>query len=226
MNAGLSNLATLKAWLLPASLLTGTDYDATITAIGLGVAAHIEKHCNRTLARAVEATYDFPADRRQVIVDRFPIEEITKVEVRTGLAWGFVDQGDVDAVIENLAEAAGMVHFAAPLGVHRDRARLIFTGGFWWNQQEADYDPPETPTEEDPDLSALPEGAAALPADLRHAWLLQCEQVWKVKDRLGLTIGQDGAGAGGALLGLSLPGLDLNPLVLKALQPFIRYALI
>jgi hypothetical protein len=225
LNSGFSNLATLKAWLLPASLVAGSDYNTPIRAIGLGVAGQFAQHCNRKFGRVVDDEFDFPADIRHVCVPRFPIEEVTVVELRSSLADGFVDQGEVDEAIENLRESAGLVHFFAPLGTARETVRLTYTGGFWWNEQEPSYTPPVTPTAEDPDLSVLPTGATALPDELKHAWLLQCEQVWKVKDRLGLAIGQEGGGSG-ALLGLSLPGLDVNPLVAKALQAFVRYTLI
>ncbi len=222
MNAGLSNLATLKAWLLTEALVDGTDYDTQILAIGRGVAGLLESHCNRKFAREAEAVFEFSARNYQVIVDRYPIEAITKIEARGSIADGFIEQPDPNSIIFGLNEAAGMIDFGGRFGTERDRVRVTFRGGYWFNQQEADYEPPETPSEEDPDLSLLPEGAIALPDDLQLAWLLQCEHVWTQRDKLGTAIAEKPS----QIYGGALAKIELLQVVREKLSPFIRYAML
>ena len=219
MNAGLSNLGTLKAWLLPASL-TGTDYDAQVLGIGLGVAAQLERHCVRDFARTVGATHECDAARRSILVRRFPIEEVTDIDLREAGAavdaWSEQSLGEVDQIQHD----SGLIELAGPFGSWRDRLRITYTGGYWWNQQESAYTPPVTPTDEDPDLSVIPEGAKALPADLLLAWKLQCEHVWAQRDKLGTNIGAKPGSAP------SLALIELLPVVKEILRTYIRYDLV
>ena len=71
---------------------------------------------------------------------------------------------------------------------------------------------------------AIPVGATARPADLYLAWLLQCEHVWKLRDKLGLSIAEQGGG-GEQLLGLSLAGMNLIPDVKLVLDTYTRRSL-
>jgi hypothetical protein len=220
MNAGFSNLASLKEWLLTEALRTSTDYDSQILAIGLGVAGIFETHCNRKFARQVGATYEFRAELDRIVIDRAPVEQITKIELRDPFGADWVDQGTVSALLDYLNEEAGLVALLTPLGTYRGRGRITFDGGFWWNQQEPDYDPPVTPTEEDPDLSAQPEGSNALPDNLKLAWLLQCEHVWQQRDKLGLAIAKS------PTTDSAIARTEILPLVKEQLQPFVRYAML
>lgn len=215
MNAGLSNLATLKAWLLPAAMVAGTDYDAQILTIGKGVATQLEKHCNRQFLRTVGATFECEADRLHVVLPRFPVEVITTIEQRDSLADGWVAQ-TINDLVENQDLEKGMLFFGAMPGFYPSRLRLTYTGGYWFDLLEPDA--MGYPT-------AQPSGSAAVPPDLLHAWLLLSESVWKTHDKLGLAIAEKPGAGGGALLGLSLPGLDIPSVVQKILQPYIRYTL-
>lgn len=220
MNAGLSNLASLKEWLLTESLRSSTDYDSQILLIGLGVAGLLEGHCNRKFARTVGALFEFPADIDRVVIDRAPIEQITKIEVRDPYGADWSDQGEVSAAIDYLNEDAGLVALTVPLGTSRGRGRITFTGGFWWNQQEPDYEAPDVPTEEDPDLSAQPEGSHAVPDELKLAWLIQCEHIWSQRDKLGLAISQAPKSDAAILR------VELLEIVKRKAQPFVRYAML
>ena len=301
MNSGLSNLATLKAWLLPASMQAGADYDAAILAIGRGVALQMEQYCNRYFVRTVDDIFETRADVDHLILPRYPVEEISKLELRNLLSDGWIDQGTLSDSVNNWAADSGLVTLPFALSLIRGaRIRLTYTGGFWFDTSEAVPDPDSHQTQgavvdldenaESLDVvfpvefdaipavtltlqlpaggtqilvnpSAItttgftaligfpipatgyslswsakssiaaadpgdqPAGSTAVPDDLLLAWRLQCELVWKMHDRLGLAIGEQGAGAGGALPGLSLPGLDSIPQVKAILQSYIRYAL-
>lgn len=220
MNAGLANLATLKAWLLPASMITSADYDAQILTIGLGIAWQLEASCNRNFGRLVGDTFEITADRDHVILPRYPIEAAPVIAIRETIAGGFVDQTYADFVVDHDLKA-GLIQFGSWAGSSSTRLRFTYTGGYWWNQQEEDYTPPVTPTEEDPDLSVLPEGATAVPADLLLAWRMQCEFIWTQRDKLGLNIGEK---QDTVLLG-ALSRIKLLDGVAEQLRPYVRYAL-
>jgi len=205
MNVGLSSLAVLKAWLLAPSLVSGTDYDAQITALGLGVAASLETFCNRKFARVTDDLFETTADRQRLVVLRYPIETISKIEIRDDLSIGWVDQGTVNDVLFNLREAAGLLEFAGYLGASFSRIRITYTGGYWFDTTE--------------DASGtLPSGAAALPGDLKLAWLTQCEFLWGQRDKLGINIAEKPTPSP------ALAQVELLPAVKQMIRTYVRYA--
>lgn len=298
MNLTLGTLAELKAHLLNEGVRAQTDFDATIAALGRGVAAQFERHCNRRFARAEDDTFECQADRAHVVLPRLPVENISKLELGTGYepSWSEITRS---SNIEVVDKAAGIVEFVRQIGTRRERLRLTYTGGYWfdesadgtlassrtWQQgsvslaQDAEtaavvFSPAfdqaphvmlvveipadgviisavpasvtasgftarlafpvpatgytlrwtaslasvaETPSSEQP------EGSTLRPHDLYLAWLLQCEHVWALRDKLGLNTQVDRAGVSPELLGLSR--VDLIPAVKETLQRYIRYSL-
>jgi len=170
MNAGLSNLITLKRELLLASDAAGTDYDAAVAALGLGVASMFESYCDRKLLRTVDDVFECPADRYSVVVPRYPIEAVNSVEMRDSIASGWEEQADLP---DNYLPEAGLVQFGAMPGVYPATLRITYTGGFWWDTSE--------------DSSGTkPTGATAVPTALVSAWHLQCKFFWdrrSIEDR-------------------------------------------
>lgn len=206
---GLSNLAKLKARLLPASLSALTTYDTKVTQVGRGVARLLEKFCNRSFGRVVGETETFSADRAHWIVNRYPIESISAVAQQDDLTTGYVSLGAVNSVLANWDAKNGIVHFGSIMGTHLSQVRLTYTGGYFYDTAEDG-------------ATALPSGATLLPYDVEEAYYLQCLAVWQVMDKLGVNLASAGGGEGG-LLGLSLPGLDLIPEVKTMLAGHIRY---
>ena len=208
MNAGFSNLATLKAHLLTAELRALTDFNTQITALGLGVAAQFEKYCNRKFMRSAGATMTFPADNDHVILDRYPVEAVTKVEIKENSTDGFVEEANA---IENWDAASGWLTFGAPLSTNLAVGRVTFTGGYFWEQLEStDQGYP----------TAVPAGSTAIPDDLKYAWLLQCKAAWDSQDRLGTGIAEKPGERS------KLGELDLLPAVKLTLAGYIRMALV
>ena len=70
--------------------------------------------------------------------------------------------------------------------------------------------------------STLPAGATALPHDLKFAWLLQCEHLWKLRDKLGLSLA---TAPGSAAPALTLAGAELIPEVQAILRSYRRFTL-
>ena len=204
MNAGLSNLATLRRHLLAQTMLSDTTFDTVITQIGLGVAGALEKYCNRKFLRTVADTATFSADRASLILPRFPVEGTPTVEHRANASDAFTTLSDV---IQQLDANSGLVQFAAPQGDYLGLLRLTFTGGYYWDTTEDD-------------TGTLPSGATALPKELQTAWLLQCEAVWAARDKLGTGLIEEGEKKS---IPASLFGMEIIPLVKEMLAPFKRY---
>ncbi len=165
MNLGLGNLASLKAFVLPEALGSETTFDARLQTIGKGVAAAMERECNRKFGRVVGEEFVCSADRSYVSLPRFPVEEVTKIERQDDLTTGYVELAA--NTLLNLDISVGMADFGYPMGIYRSLLRLTYTGGFFFEPLE--------PTDEGYPTS-VPSGSTALPEDLRHAWLLQCQK--------------------------------------------------
>lgn len=217
MNAGFSNLATLKAHLLAGSLASAdeTAFNTAITSLGLGMAAAFERHCHRKFARVAGDVEIFSADYCQFPLARFPVESVSAIDLKTTEADGWVAQ-TVNEFIRTINLAQGIVYLpdGSDAGPYYAQLRFTYTGGYFWNTLE----PADTgyPT-------ALPSGATVLPDDLKLAWLLQCEAVWKARDKLGTEIiERDDV----KFVNSALSELKLIPQVKAILQPFIRMKLV
>jgi hypothetical protein len=214
VNAGLSNLTRLKAYVLAAALRAATDYDDQIVAIGQGVAGAFENYCNRKFARAAGTQQVISADRCQFLLSRLPLEAVTAVDLKMKESDGWAPQDLNDIIAIDLAN--GIINYPerADVGPWYAQVRFTYTGGYFWEQLEpADVGYP----------TAAPAGAATLPPDLLSAWLIQCEIVWKMRDKLGAGITQgDGKGRGPVY---EINDLDLAPLVKNMLSQYVRYQL-
>lgn len=128
MNLGLGTLTDLKTQLLNEALRPDTRYDVALAALGRGVAARFENYCGRKFGRVVGEVYQCCADRPAVVVPRYPIEQITKIEAKWLGTSAWVEQTPRYL----LDESAGIVEFAdCPLGTTYDLLRLTYDGGYW-----------------------------------------------------------------------------------------------
>jgi hypothetical protein len=109
-------------------------------------------------------------------------------------------------------QAAGVVYLpdGADLGPYTAQVRFTYTGGYAWETLEPDA--AGYPT-------ALPQGAATLPADLLAMWILQCKHIWGMMDKLGTDLLKDGTAKS-----LRFPE-EFAPTVAKTLGQFTRYNL-
>lgn len=174
MNCGLGNLFDLKRELLLASDAAGTDLDGAVQELGLGVASLFESYCNRRFARLENDQIDFDPYSYFTTVRRYPIESIASISLRESMDADFVVQ---DSQPQNFRRESGLVFFGTYLGGPQDTGRLVWTGGYFFEQLEPDD--VDYPT-------ALPTGAEPLPLDLKLAWLKQCKFFWdkrSIEDR-------------------------------------------
>jgi hypothetical protein len=213
INAGLGSLSELKAFILASSMSASTDveFDAPLTALGLGVAGMFASRCNRDWAYGAANREDWTANRSFMAARHFPLnmEVPVVVERCDSLVGGVQNWVVVPEAAYNIAAAAGLVYLAGYQGNYLSRIRLTSAGGYWWLGLDAEI--------------IIPVGASPVPPDLKLAWLLQCQALWLVRDNLGTAVA--GASGGGSLLGLSLPGYDLIPEVKTLLSGYIRYAM-
>jgi hypothetical protein len=200
MNIGLGNLTELKGQLLAASLRTDTNFDAVIKGIGAGVAGQIEKFCNRRLQR-VEGEQDvFSGDRRHWYLSRFPAESVSLCEKQDSVQDGWVTLPDL---IQAQQLDQGYVMFISVQGYYWSRLRITYTGGYWFDTT-------------DDGTGTRPGPAAALPAELKLAWYLQCQNVWKRWEKLGAGITERPELSG------AVGQLGLAAAVKELLRPFVR----
>jgi hypothetical protein len=209
MNLGLGNLDDLKQFILAEAVRAQTDNDVVLQAIGKGVAAVMERHCNRWFARVEGAVDTFTADHDTWTLSRFPVEVIDSVEVKTTDTEGWVAQSN-PILISELER--GFIDFGAFLGDHRSRVRIAYTGGYFFETLE--------PSEEGYPTTR-PQGSTARPDDLKLAWLLQCQHVFEGKDHML----PKGIAANGAEIPINLKDVVLLPAVVDLLRGYIRYQL-
>ena len=176
MNAGLGNLTELKGQLLAASLRSDSNYDNVISAIGLGVAAQFDQYCNRKLARLQNDVDQFRADRSHYYLKRYPVESISLCQRQDTLTDGWINLPVTD-LIQQWNLQIGYISFIALQGYEFSQLLVTYTGGFWFDSTE--------------DGSGVqPSGSTLLPADLKLAWYLQCQNVWRQWDKLGNQISE------------------------------------
>jgi hypothetical protein len=205
MNAGFSNLKSLKEQILAPVLRAQSNYDASLLEIGKGAAGFVEYFCNRHFQRVENATDTFEGGREGWVLERYPVESIAKLEYKEHFESVWVEQ---PGAIASVLESAGLVRFCSLLGVRSSLLRITYTGGYWWDTSDTGDQP-------------MPAGATALPDPVRTAWLLTVRKVWESIDKQGSNVTKVGSGA--TFVTESLGGLDVVPQVREMLRPFIRY---
>lgn len=168
----LTQLPTLKARLgIPAFEIS---HDAFLADLIRFVTARFELECHRRFARRENATYDFRADALEVRVDRYPVENISGFQLRSA---GGGDWENVPEVSAQISVADSVIELSAPLGHARDRARVIYTGGYVLPGHTAGT------------------GQTSLPDELEQAALEQTTYLFENRNRLGLVSVGGGSGA-------------------------------
>src|SRR3954447_22393272 len=118
----LTELATLKARLE----ITVTTYDAILTNAIKAVSARFDKECNRVFARDIGITQEFTADRTEILAACYPVEAVTKFELKSTEAEGWVEQTGTDYLLRRSC----VVSLLDPLGSCTQQARINYTGGY------------------------------------------------------------------------------------------------
>jgi len=143
MNLTLGTLEELKIHLLNESMRSADTFDATIAAIGRGVAARFEQYCMRKFLRTVNDTFECTADRMHVSLPRYPLDAAPTIELRDALSTGYVAQVYNDLVVDHDL-TAGLIKFAAFPGPYWSRLRFTYTGGYWFSDTAGDNGTPQS----------------------------------------------------------------------------------
>ena len=163
----LTQLVTVKKRLEIA--LSDATYDEVLTRAIEAIGARFDRECNRTLARTVDLTQEFCADEIEIPAICYPIESISRFELRSTATAGWIEQGSVDYIVRSNC----VISLAVPLVPHPPAcvpsvARVTYTGG---------YVLPGT---------AVAAGQTALPADLESGAVEEVAAWYQQRDRVGL----------------------------------------
>src|SRR5947209_7657111 len=123
----LTQLSTVKA------RLGINDFDPTndalLTNAIRAISARFDKECNRSFARTVNVTHEFPAGDCEIVPLCYPIESVSKFETKASETGGWVER----TVIDFLIRRACVISLACPLSElssERSIGRVTYTGGY------------------------------------------------------------------------------------------------
>jgi hypothetical protein len=158
----LTQLVTVKTRLV----ITEYDvqYDSILTNAIKAVTARFDQECNRTLARTADAAEEFSAEDREIVAGCFPIESVSRFELKSSESEGWVEQTGVEFLLRRNC----VISLAERMGNCGQLARVIYTGGYVL--------PGTTPGA----------GQTALPDDLEQAAVEQVAAWFQSRDKLGL----------------------------------------
>ncbi len=158
----LTQLSTLRTRLGIAE--ADTTQDPLLLSLITACGAYFDQECRRRLTRAANVTEEFNADVQEICPAAYPIETVTKFELKTSEAEGWQEQSGVSFVLR----FGCIISLATPLGGTDQLARVTYTGGYVL--------PGAVPTA----------GQEALPADLEQAAVEQVAAWFINRDKVGL----------------------------------------
>ena len=162
----LTLLSTVKTRLA----LTVTDYDNILTSAIKAVSDRFDKECNRTLARTTSVTHEFDATDTEILPSCYPVESVTKFELKSNETDGWSEQTGIQYLIRHQC----VISLSVPLNSQSSTlnspalARVTLTGGYVL--------PGTSPGA----------GQTALPDDLEQAAVEQVAYWFRNRDKTGL----------------------------------------
>src|SRR5437016_4131086 len=162
----LTQLSTVKSRLA----LLVTDYDDLLTNAIKAVSDRFDKETNRTLSRTITATHEFDATDTEILPPCYPIESVTKFELKSNETDGWSEQTGVQYLIRR----ACVISLSSPLNSQLSTlnstglARVTYSAGYVL--------PGDTPSA----------GQTALPDDLEQAAVEQVAYWFRNRDTTGL----------------------------------------
>ncbi len=166
----LCSLATVKTRLALDPL--DSTYDALLLNTIGAISARFDQETHRTLARAINTQFEFPAEDTEILVPCFPIESVTRFERKTAESEGWLEQTGVDYLVRKncIISLATPFSDSPPVNWSGQAAvvRVTYTGGYLL-----------------PGSEAAP-GATPLPADLAQAAVEQVAFWYQTRNELGV----------------------------------------
>jgi hypothetical protein len=188
----LTQLATLKSRLN----LTTNDNDALLTLVLEAVSARFDLACHRTLARTVNATYEFSADLLDLRPPCYPLETVLRFDLKASETEGWVQPSGIRFLLRRNC----VITLPEALGDASQLGRVTYTGGYVLPG------------------AAVESGQTPLPPALELAALDQAAFWFQRRDQLGVIRQWPKGGAYE-----QIDTLDLLPSVAAALQSFERF---
>ena len=142
-----------------------TTDDPLLTNLLKHVSARFAAECNRIFDYGAALTFEFRANDTNIIVDHPPIELVSKFELKSTEAEGWVLQSAIDYL---LSPQKTLIELAQPLGQSGQLGRVTYNGGYLL-----------------PGTAPVP-GALTLPDDLEQACIEQVAYWYQRRAQLGL----------------------------------------
>ena len=95
----LSSLPSVKARLSIPDL--DVQYDDLLTTALTALSSAFDKYTNRTLSRTANITHEFAGNDTEIIPPVYPIESVSKFELKTSESEGWIEQTNVTYLIRN-----------------------------------------------------------------------------------------------------------------------------
>src|SRR5438874_7764701 len=121
----LTQLNTVKSRLA----LSVTDYDDLLTSAIKAVSDRFDKECNRNLARTTAATHEFDANDTEILPPCYPVESVTKFELKSNETDCWTEQTGVQYLIRRQC----VISLPSPLSILRSPfsiGRIQYAAGY------------------------------------------------------------------------------------------------
>lgn len=175
--------------------VTDTVDDTVLENFILACTGRFDRECNRKFALVDGATYEFDANRAEVLPDRYPIISVSAWHLKANETDGWEAQSGVDYLIRR----ACVISLTAPLGSELEVGRVTYKGGYVLPG------------------STTGAGETELPDEIEQACIEQCAYWFQRRNQLGLV---SVSGEGGAISNFAK--LDLLPSVSALLEKYNR----
>ena len=200
----LSTLSSVKLRLAIPDL--DVTNDALLTTALVAISARFDSETNRILTRTVNSLQEFDTDDTEILPVCYPIESVSKFELKTSETEGWIEQTNVTYLIRSNCIVSLQSPLSTTGGLSRSgqpsTCRLTYTGGYVM--------PGTSPGA----------GQTALPSDLEQAALEQVAYWFQNRDKLGLLRHRPNQGTY-----IQLDKLDLLPGVTAVLKGHSRWAI-
>src|SRR5258705_9001305 len=105
--------------------------DTILTNAINAISFRFDKETNRTLARTTTATQEFSADDTEICLASYPVESVTKFELKQNETEGWIEQTGVEYLIRR----ACVLSLVSPLDTRHStlvtpQSRVTYTGGY------------------------------------------------------------------------------------------------
>src|SRR6267142_1834657 len=105
--------------------------DAILTNAINAISVRFDKETNRTLARTAAATQEFSADDTEICLELYPVESVTKFELKQNETEGWIEQTGVEYLIRNRCVLSlAQPFYASRSTLNAPQARVTYTGGY------------------------------------------------------------------------------------------------